>query len=258
MDVILFTAEEPLYLPRYLEPVLDAHADAIEAVVIAPASTGPVTEIHRQFRAFGPRNGLRMGARFARGKLLDALPFDLGRRLTGRYHGVATLASAYDIPVRRVEDVSARGFVRSIEAQAPDVVLSIVCPQKLPQAVLEIPELALNLHGSLLPKYRGRAVAFWPLYYGDHETGVTAHLMTDAFDAGPIVEQRSFEIAEDDTMHDVSMKLADVGSELAIDLLDRLPGELETRPNPTGPDDYHTLPTPAERREFLERGNRFV
>jgi folate-dependent phosphoribosylglycinamide formyltransferase PurN len=258
VDAVLFTAEEPLYLPRYLEPVLDAHADAFEEVVIAPPSTGTATELRRQFRLFGPATFLRMAARFARGTLLDALPLGLGRRLTGRYHGVATLASSYGIPVRRVSDVSAPSFVHALEARDPDVVLSVVCGQRLPPAALDVPDVALNLHGSLLPKYRGRAVAFWPLYYGDDETGVTAHVMTDEFDAGPIVEQGAFEIGAADTMHDVSLKLAEVGSELAIDLLDLLPGDLETRSNPTGPDDYHTLPTPEERREFRRRGNRFV
>lgn len=258
MDVVLFTAEEPLYLPRYLEPVVAAHDDAITAIVIAQPASGTAAELHRQFRLFGPLAFLRMGARFARGRLLDALPFGLGRRLTGRYHGVATLAADHHIPVRRTPDVSAPAFVESIVECDPDVVLSIVCGQKLPSRVLDVADAAINLHGSLLPRYRGRAVAFWPLYYGDDRTGVTAHLMTDAFDAGPIIEQRSFEIAAADSMHDVSLKLAGVGSSLATDLLDRLPGELETRPNPTGPADYHTLPTAEERRDFLQRGNRFV
>lgn len=254
----MFTAEEPLYLPRYLEPVLETHRDAIEAVVIAPPATGLTVELRRQLRMFGPAAFLRMGTRVARGRILNALPFDFGRRLTGRYHGVGTLARAHGVPVRQVTDVTAPAFVDRFEERDPDVVLSVVCGQRLPPAVLDVPDVALNLHGSLLPKYRGRAVAFWPLYYDDAETGVTAHVMTDEFDAGSIVEQRAFDIGATDTMHDVSLKLADAGSELAVDLLDRLPADLNTRPNPTGPEDYHTLPTPEERREFLRQGHRFV
>lgn len=258
VDVVLVTAEEPLYLPRYLEPVVDAHADDVAEVVIAPPSSGMTAEVRRQLQLFGPTAFLRMAIRVGWGALLDALPDNLGRRLTGRYHGVRTLALHHGVPVRRVEDVSDPSFVEHLDGLDPDVVLSIVCGQKLPPEVLDVPDVALNLHGSLLPKYRGRAVAFWPLYYGDDVTGVTAHLMTDAFDAGPIVEQRSVDIDDADTMHDVSLTLADVGGALAVDLLDRLPDELETRPNPTGPDDYHTLPSPVERREFLRRGNRFL
>lgn len=265
MDVALFTAEEPLYLPRYLEPVFDAHNDVIGEVVTAAPAAGMTVELRRQLRMFGPRNFLRVGTRFARGRALAALPPGRIRRLTGQYHSVPALAASHDIPSRRVDDVSAPSFVDHLTERGPDVILSIVCGQKLPPAVLDIPAVAFNLHGSLLPKYRGRATAFWPLYHGDEEAGVTAHLMTDTFDAGRIIEQRAFPIQDDDTMHDLYLELADTGAQLAIELLDRLRRKgiplsdpFETRPNPTTPADYHSLPTPAERRAFLRRGNRFI
>ena len=164
--------------------------------------------------------------------------------------------------VRRVPDVADPAFEAHVEALDPDVLLSVVCGQKLPEAVLDVPATAINVHGSLLPRYRGRATAFWPLYYGDDASGVTAHLMTDAFDAGPIVEQRRFPLGPDDTVHDVYAAIADVGGELVVDLLDRLErggaDAIEARPNPTTAEDYHTLPGPGERRRFRDRGNRFV
>jgi len=84
--------------------------------------------------------------------------------------------------------------------------------------------------------------------------------MTEAFDDGPILRQRSFLIAADDTMHDVNRKLAETGAELVVDLLDDLRAGLdpEPRPNPTDEYEYRTLPTPPERREFRRRGNRLV
>lgn len=259
MRVVLFTAEEPLYLPRYLAPVLSAHADAIEAVVLAPPERGTVTAVRRQVRMLGLRDALRFGALVGRGRLLDALPAAVSRRFTDRYHSVRAVADAHDVPVWRTRDVNAASFVARVRELDPDVLLSVVCGQKLGPDLLSVPDTALNLHGSLLPNYRGRAVAFWPLYYGDEETGVTAHLMTEEWDAGPIVERRRVPVA-DDTMHDLSLKLADAGSELAVDLLDRLAdgAALETRPNETTPDDYHTVPTPEERREFRRRGNEFL
>lgn len=258
--VLLFTSEEPLYLPRYLEPIVAAHAERLEAIVIAPPERPRSAQLRRQFRAFGPTAFLRIGRRFATGRLLDRLDAvgDLGRRLTGRYHSVRRLASAHDVPAWRARDVNAPGFVDRVRAADPDLVLSIVAGQKLGDELLAVPADAVNLHGSLLPKYRGRAVAFWPLYYGDAETGVTAHLMTTEWDAGPIVEQRSFRIRDDDTVHDLYLRLAETGADLACDLLERYPTTLETRPNETTPDDYHTLPTSAQRRTFRRRGNRFV
>lgn len=258
MNAVLCTSEEPLYLPRYLWPVLETHAESIEAVVVAPPRKPRVEQLRDQFRMFGPRAFLRMGARFAAGRLLDSLPSGVQRRATGRYHGVATVAAAHDVPVRRVPNASDPAFADWLGDNDPDVLLSIVCGQRLPERVLSVPEHAINVHGSLLPKYRGRATAFWPLYYGDEETGVTAHRMTERFDAGPIVEQRSFRIEPDDAMHDVYLQLAETGAALATDLLDRCPEGLDARPNPTEPEDYHGLPEPEQRREFLRRGNEFL
>ena len=82
--------------------------------------------------------------------------------------------------------------------------------------------------------------------------------MTTEWDAGPIIEQRSFPIREDDTVHNIYLRLADAGSRLACDLLAAYPTAFETRPNDTTAEDYHTLPTPEERREFRRRGNAFL
>jgi hypothetical protein len=261
---VLVTTEEPLYLPRYLEPVVREHADALAAVVLAPSPRPVGEQIRRQIRFLGPRAFPRMAARFAAGRLAARLAAPASplsgvvRRVTGRYHSVATLAREFGVPVVRAPDVTDPSFLDRIRALAPDLLVSVVAGQKLGPELLAIPDDAVNLHGSLLPAYRGRATAFWPLYYGDDETGVTAHLMTDEWDAGPIVEQRRVPIDDDETVHSLYLKLADAGGRLARDLLDRYPRTFDSRPNPTTPDDYHTLPTPAERRAFRRRGGRFL
>ncbi|WP_255195572.1 methionyl-tRNA formyltransferase [Halorarius litoreus] len=256
MRTLLVTSEEPLYLPRYLEPVVSEHAASIEAVVVAPLPRSTREQVRRQYRMFGPLAFVRMGARFVAGRLADVLSG--GRPVGGRYHSVASLARAHDVPVWHAPDVSAPTFVDRVRAADPDLLLSVVAGQKLGPDLLAVPDDAVNLHGSLLPKYRGRATAFWPLYYGDDVTGVTAHRLTDEWDAGPIVERRRVQIADEETVHSLYLKLADCGGRLACDLLDRYPCALETEPNETTDGDYHSLPTPAQRRAFLDRGGRFA
>ena len=260
MRVVLATSEEPLYLPGYLRPVFEAHADVIEAVALVPFGGSGPGQLREQLRAWGPRGAARLGTRFAGGRLLGLLPTPLQRRLPGGYRSVRRLARSYGLPVRHVPDAGDDAFVEWVDGQDPDLLLSVVAGQRLPAAVLASADLAVNCHGSLLPKYRGRATAFWPLYHDDDRTGVTAHLMTEAFDDGPILRQRSFPIAAGDTMHDVSRKLAETGAELVVDLLDDLRAGLdpEPRPNPTDEYEYRTLPTPPERREFRRRGNRLL
>ena len=260
MRVVLFTAEEPLYLPRYVEPILAAHGDVVERVVLAGPARPTHEQARRQYAMYGPRAGARMAARYARGRLIGALPGALQRSLTGRYHSVATTARAHGVRPLAVEDLSDPSFVDRVREVDPDVLLSVVCGQRVPEPVLHIPEWAVNVHGSLLPAYRGRATAFWPLYDDRDRSGVTAHLMTPDLDAGPIVERRPFPLHDGDTVDDVMERIVETGAGLTADVLGRLrAGErLETEPNPTGPDDYHTLPTAAERREFRRKGGRFL
>ncbi len=257
MRVVLFTSAEPLYLPRYLRPILDAHASAIDRVVVAPFDAPLPEELRAQFGAYGARAGARMAARYTRSRLLDALPWRLGRRLTGRHHSVRSVAAAHGVPVERAPDVADPRFVERIRDCDPDQLVSVVAGPRLPPELLDSATDALNLHGSLLPRYRGRATAFWPLFYGDDRTGVTAHRMTERFDAGPIVAQRSFPLDPADTVDSVYRKLAATGSELAVDLLERYPDLPADRPNETGTTEYHGLPGPDERRRFLQAGNAF-
>ena len=259
MRVLLLTSDEPLYLPRYLEPILRERDQDVARVVVAPFPTDPLRSARRQLRALGPRSSVLLGARYAHGRLLDALPSGLGRAMTGRHHSVESVASERDVPVETVPDVNESPFVDRVRRLDPDVLLSVVCGQRIGPALRDYADYAINVHGSLLPKYRGRATAFWPLYYGEDEAGVTAHLLTEEWDAGPIIDQRSFPLVAEDTVHDVYRKLADAGSTLALDVLDAAEGgSIETRPNPTTEEDYHSLPSPGQRREFRRRGNRFV
>lgn len=258
--VLLFTAEEPIYLPRYVEPILATHGDVVERAVLAGPKRPLREQVWRQYATYGPRASARMAARYARGRLLDALPARLQRSLTGRCHSVGTACEAHGVDPLAVDDLTDEGVLDRVREVDPDVLLSVVCGQRVPRSILGIPEWAINVHGSLLPDYRGRATAFWPLYHSEERSGVTAHLMTPELDAGPIVERRSFPLDGEDTVDDVMGRIVETGSTLAVDLLDALrAGERPaTEPNPTTAEDYYTLPTAAERRAFRRRGGRFL
>jgi len=256
--VVLFTSAEPLYLPRYLQPIFEAHAGSIDQVVIAPFNAPVAEQLRSQAGMYGARAGIRMALRYGWSRVLDAVPGQLARRTTGRYHSIPAVAQAYDIPVARVADVSDPAFVERMEDLEPDLLLSIVAGQRLPGPVLESADDAVNLHGSLLPKYRGRATAFWPLFYGDDQTGVTAHRMTERFDGGPILTQQTFPLKDADTVDSVYRKLTEAGSSIAIKLLAEYPELPDEQPNETTSEDYHGIPSPEERQLFLERGNSFL
>jgi len=92
----------------------------------------------------------------------------------------------------------------------PDLIVSIGCNQRIPDAILGTASLgAVNLHPSLLPAYRGACPQFWALANGERRTGVTAHYMVHAFDAGAVIAAESVEVAEDETLGSLSVKLTE-------------------------------------------------
>jgi methionyl-tRNA formyltransferase len=257
VTVWLFTIDVPLYLPQAIDRILGAHSERIEKVVLAPPSSDLM--VRQQYRMFGPVDSLRMGRRYAQGAALGVLSPAWQRRLTGRLHSVRAAAKAHDVPVETVPNISDSGFVDRVRSAAPELLLSLVCAQRLGPELLDVPEWAINLHPSLLPDYRGPAPEFWALYHDETETGWTAHVMVETFDAGPIVEQRTLPIRDEDTLHSLTKRLCDVVGDFAVDLVDAFPdADFETRPNPTAEEDYYPMPSVETRKAFKRRGKRFV
>ncbi|MDD5677851.1 MAG: bifunctional UDP-4-amino-4-deoxy-L-arabinose formyltransferase/UDP-glucuronic acid oxidase ArnA [Kiritimatiellae bacterium] len=116
------------------------------------------------------------------------------------FHSVAELAAARGIPVYAPEDINHPIWVEKIRALKPDIIFSFYYRQMVKAAILDIPPRGcINLHGSLLPKYRGRCPVNWVLINGEKETGVTLHYMTLHPDDGDIVAQAKVPIDKGET-----------------------------------------------------------
>ncbi|MCQ2377928.1 MAG: bifunctional UDP-4-amino-4-deoxy-L-arabinose formyltransferase/UDP-glucuronic acid oxidase ArnA [Victivallaceae bacterium] len=116
------------------------------------------------------------------------------------FDSVAEFAGARGIPVYAPEDVNHPVWVKRIAGMKPDFLFSFYYRNIVRSELLAIPRLgALNLHGSLLPKYRGRVPINWAIINGETESGVTLHYMTEAVDAGDIVDQEKVEISPRET-----------------------------------------------------------
>ncbi|WP_323659649.1 bifunctional UDP-4-amino-4-deoxy-L-arabinose formyltransferase/UDP-glucuronic acid oxidase ArnA [Pectobacterium versatile] len=116
------------------------------------------------------------------------------------YGSVAKAAAEMDVPVFAPEDINHPLWVNRIRELAPDVIFSFYYRTLLSDDILQLPSFgAFNLHGSLLPHYRGRAPVNWVLVNGETQTGVTLHKMVSRADAGDIVAQSVVAIDEEDT-----------------------------------------------------------
>ncbi|MDM2734276.1 bifunctional UDP-4-amino-4-deoxy-L-arabinose formyltransferase/UDP-glucuronic acid oxidase ArnA [Citrobacter sp. Ct235] len=124
------------------------------------------------------------------------------------FGSVSRLAADAGIPVYAPDDVNHPIWAERIGQLAPDVIFSFYYRHLLSDAILALaPAGAFNLHGSLLPKYRGRAPLNWVLVNGESETGVTLHRMAKRADAGAIVAQQRVAISPDDTALTLHHKL---------------------------------------------------
>lgn len=116
------------------------------------------------------------------------------------FASVRDLAFKHYLPVYQPDDPNDPAFVAAMARLQPDFLISCYYRHMLKRPLLEVPRLgALNLHGSLLPKYRGRVPVNWVLINGETETGVTLHYMEEKADRGDLVAQKRVPITEEDT-----------------------------------------------------------
>lgn len=127
----------------------------------------------------------------------------------------AAVAAAHGIPIHLAPTFNEDSVYAAIQAHRPDFLFSFYFREMIQARFLELPRLgAYNLHGSLLPKYRGRAPINWVLVKGETETGVTLHAMTPKPDDGHIVAQARLPIAWDETALSLTDKAARAGRDL--------------------------------------------
>lgn len=132
------------------------------------------------------------------------------------FDNVQQLAELHGIPVITPDDPNVPEVIEQIRALQPDFFFSFYYRLMLKRELLAIPKSgALNMHGSLLPKYRGRVPVNWAIIHGETETGATLHYMTEKPDNGDIVAQQAVPILSDDTAHEVFQKVT-VAAEMAL------------------------------------------
>jgi methionyl-tRNA formyltransferase len=147
---------------------------------------------------------------------------------------VKTLALELGIPVIQPEKLRHPEALEQLHAWSPDVIVVAAFGQILRQDVLDLPQFGcINVHASLLPRWRGAAPINAAILHGDEETGVTIMRMDAGLDTGPILSQRAVRIEPDETAGSLFGKLSTLGADLLLDTLPGyLAGEIVPRPQP--------------------------
>jgi len=161
------------------------------------------------------------------------------------FDSVAELACEHNIPVFAPEDINHPVWVSRIKAMEVDYIFSFYYRNIIKEELLQAPKLwCINLHGSLLPKYRGRVPLNWAIINGEKETGVTLHYMTTKADAGDIIDQEKFAITDSDTARTVFGKAV----KAAKTVLDRSLPLLKQNKAPRTPQDESQATTFGGRK----------
>lgn len=163
-----------------------------------------------------------------------------------------------------VKDVAAQACVRVFQPASmksdeardffveirPDAAVIIAYGQIIPRRLLDIPRLGwMNLHGSLLPRYRGAAPIAWAIINGEHKTGLTTMRLDPGLDTGPILMQSEIEIGSDETAPELAKRMADLGAPLTSESLIKLErGEIAPIPQDSTQASYAPILTKEQGR----------
>lgn len=143
-----------------------------------------------------------------------------GRGKTMQFTPVKECALEHGLEVFQPVKVRESANIEYLRKFNPDIIVVAAFGQILPKAILDMPKYCcVNIHASLLPKYRGAAPIQWAIINGDEVTGVTTMRMAEGIDTGDMIAKRQVRIAEDETGGSLFDKLADVGGKLCVETL---------------------------------------
>ena len=247
MNAIYLTTDDPLYLPAFYESVLRVRATDTKAVYVAPPlykRQSALQAAWRYARTFGPVAALHLTARVLMARL--------------RRQSIAAVCRRHGVPCLPVADVNAPEFLAELSRRGPDILISVSCPQIFKKPLIELPPLGiLNIHGAILPQYRGVLPSFWMLANGEKKAGVSIYYVDTRIDAGELCGQRIYDIPPEETLDGFLRRSKAIAAELLLEVLSDIEGGQATRRALNlAEGSYYSWPDVPAVRKFRAAGRR--
>jgi methionyl-tRNA formyltransferase len=247
MKLIFLTAADPIYLPAFFERVLDLRAPETQAVYVVPPlfkNQTAVAAARRFRRTFGVHAAVGLAWRLLQARL--------------RRRSIAKVCQERGVRVAEVRDVNAPEFLAELATMRPDVIVSVSCPQIFKEALIDLPSKGcLNIHGAILPDYRGVMPSFWMLANGEEHAGVSIFFVNEQIDAGDLCGQRIFDIEPDETLDRFLRRSKAIAADLLIEVLDAIHRGTVTRiPLDLAQGTYYSWPDREAVKRFAASGRR--
>jgi methionyl-tRNA formyltransferase len=247
MRVVFLTPDDPIYLPAFFDRVLGRRTGEADRVYIVPPlyrDQSKRAAAWRYYRTFGFVASVALAQKILQAKL--------SRR------SVSAVCELYGIPCEEVADVNAEEFLGQLVALRPDLIVSVSCPQIFKRDLIELPAKGcLNVHGALLPDYRGVMPSFWMLANGETQAGVSVHFVDERIDAGELCGQRIFRIEAEDTLDEFLRRSKRIAADLLVETLERVEsGAVERRRIDLTEGSYYSWPDRQAVERFAAAGRR--
>ena len=228
-----------------LTQLLDANLGTVTVGIYDPKGDSLLRSVRKIVRRHGPFFLLKSGMTLVRAALRGWLR-KLGISLK-TYASVEELAAAYGVNFFRCQRINEPDALERIRALKPDLIAVAVFSQILKAEVIAIPPMGcINVHASLLPKYRGPNPFYWVLRHGEQETGVTVCYLEEGIDAGDILLQEPIPILPEDTEITLRDKSAVVGARLLVEAIRRMQrGQVEPTRQNEAEASYYSFPPPG-------------
>lgn len=258
LKVVVMTQADRFFIPKNIAKAA-AECELLEIVEVncKSALENRLSDYYKWFGFFQcAKMGVVTVGREAE-KFLDRLT---GYRLAGGCCSVRDVAKKLGVAHRVITDSNDPAYVRHIRELAPDLIISYSAPQIIKAELLGVPRCGvINVHGALLPDYRGCLPSFWYLYKDEKLGGATVHYMSAKIDDGDIIEQGSVDISDCKSMFRLMKKTKAVGGDLMVRAIrDIENGTVERRKNETEKGSYFTWPTVEQAKEFRAKGKRLI
>jgi methionyl-tRNA formyltransferase len=246
VNVVYLTTDDPLYLPSFFERVLSVRNDTAAVFVVPPLYKNQTTRgaAWRYFRTFGPAAAMSLAARTARAKV--------------RGRSIERVCARRGVLCEATADVNEPSFLHRLRDLDTTLIVSVSCPQIFGKQLIDLPPLGcLNIHGAVLPEYRGIMPSFWMLANGERKAGVSIFFVNEDIDAGDLCGQRVFEIADDETLDMFLRRSKAFAADLLLDVLAGIEdGSISRTPLDLSEGSYYSWPDRAAVRRFRATGRR--
>lgn len=252
------TQQDRFYIPKNIQKIID-NSKVLE-IVNVDCKSSLQNRLSDFIKWFGYFQVGKMGFVTVMRAIVAKLDQISGYRLYKGLCGVEHVAKKNNIPYKVIHSSNSEDFYKEVVELGPDVVLSFSAPQIIKEPLLSAPKYGiLNVHGSLLPDYRGCMPSFWYIFNEEEYGGATVHYMSAKIDDGDIVAQDKVYIGDCKSMFELMEKTKGVGGEMMVKAIKAIESEtLERKPNISSEGRYFTWPTAEQGKEFRVKKKRLI